>query len=286
MVSLTGSSPLARGTHTPRWGGAQADRFIPARAGNTACSRSPPASPPVHPRSRGEHETREPDPTRTIGSSPLARGTHLAPRHHRVPQRFIPARAGNTFRHQCGSRARTVHPRSRGEHEGTRVGLRVKTGSSPLARGTLNDRSFSHPVERFIPARAGNTPCSRCRWLSAPVHPRSRGEHVSPNGANGLVPGSSPLARGTRRLVRRDLAIGRFIPARAGNTGSISTFGIVTTVHPRSRGEHRGGRAARLRQGGSSPLARGTRTRPRLSRPSRRFIPARAGNTAWSRTGR
>ena len=72
--------------------------------------------------------------------------------------------------------------------------------------------------------------------------------------------GSSPLARGTLDARSARARIGRFIPARAGNTflrvASASTLA------------------------GSSPLARGTHRRHRRHRRAQRFIPARAGNTA------
>ena len=51
-------------------------------------------------------------------------------------------------------------------------------------------------------------------------------------------------------------------------------------AHPRSRGEHREVGAVRLDELGSSPLARGTRTRSNLVGSVHRLIPARAGNTA------
>ena len=70
-----GSSPLARGTLQREALGLALARFIPARAGNT----TPPARwgrpPPVHPRSRGEHQVVSPHDLRRTGSSPLARGT-------------------------------------------------------------------------------------------------------------------------------------------------------------------------------------------------------------------
>ncbi len=50
-------------------------RFIPARAGNTSGIGRTIFSPPVYPRSRGEHmPTDDTDPA-SSGLSPLARGT-------------------------------------------------------------------------------------------------------------------------------------------------------------------------------------------------------------------
>ena len=71
--------------------------------------------------------------------------------------RFIPARAGNTWRTRTPGRGRPVHPRSRGEHV-TQVRLPWSgCGSSPLARGTPDSRLAGAGLFRFIPARAGNT---------------------------------------------------------------------------------------------------------------------------------
>ena len=164
------------------------------------------------------------------------------------------------------------------------------TGSSPLARGTprRDAQPWTSMIDRFIPARAGNTTIlgqrTSSRYGSSPlargtlrstittVHPRSRGEHTS----------TGP----------RWNAGSRFIPARAGNTSGVAPTSWPTrTVHPRSRGEHLIDQRTTIRCDGSSPLARGTLLtgkRPTFfgSSPSRgantwllRFIPARAGNT-------
>ena len=91
--------------------------------------------------------------------------------------------------------------------------------------------------------------------------------------------GSSPLARGTLRVVARREPEARFIPARAGNTAGPPCRGRTRPVHPRSRGEHSRDAEAAIRRHGSSPLARGTRPHHPAPRRRRRFIPARAGNT-------
>ena len=75
----------------------------------------------------------------------------------------------------------------------------------------------------------------------------------------------------------------RFIPARAGNTFPASRrCASLRTVHPRAGGEHPLAQVVtRVRQAGSSPRGRGTRRHgERLHREDHRFIPARAGNTA------
>ena len=133
---------------------------------------------------------------------------------------------------------------------------------------------------RLIPARAGNTerpPRAKC---SCTAHPRSRGEHVLTSICTSRTPGSSPLARGTLQLDNEELAPVRLIPARAGNTESLKPTVKPSPAHPRSRGEHFGGRSALTPVTGSSPLARGTLTNHKYAGSSPRLIPARAGNTA------
>ena len=131
----------------------------------------------------------------------------------------------------------------------------------------------------LIPARAGNTiPCPFVVELGW-AHPRSRGEHERWDLKNLAVQGSSPLARGTPgrrdfRGVQRGL-----IPARAGNTGYLNFWLTVLRAHPRSRGEHTVTPHAFNDSGGSSPLARGTRSEGRSAGVVSGLIPARAGNT-------
>ena len=154
-----------------------------------------------------------------VGSSPLARGTQplRGPRAGRG--RFIPARAGNTRLPQEPGSPSAVHPRSRGEHRLQTAERYSIHGSSPLARGTRLAQRGRGRVQRFIPARAGNTR-RISRWrLRSTVHPRSRGEHLSSSVAASGGCGSSPLARGTRVALVQSVLPGRFIPARAGNTG-------------------------------------------------------------------
>ena len=174
-----GSSPLARGTRgRKRWSPGDW-RFIPARAGNTKITRGGGRSDTVHPRSRGEHSMFRPVKRRTAGSSPLARGTRRFSGSESGPRRFIPARAGNTLHHRGTDAGWPVHPRSRGEHVLEGVRPRCESGSSPLARGTQDEVAGGRIDRRFIPARAGNTTARQTARRAVPVHPRSRGEHIS-----------------------------------------------------------------------------------------------------------
>ena len=277
-----GSSPLARGTPVqPDVAGGRV-RFIPARAGNTGSSSAAPRSPPVHPRSRGEHAAPEGAGRSSAGSSPLARGTPADQSGRGVCGRFIPARAGNTRRRLAAHVPIPVHPRSRGEHLKQFLVAVEVNGSSPLARGTRAPQPTAHRHLRFIPARAGNTSSAASSASTSPVHPRSRGEHTAAHEIAHLVDGSSPLARGTPDRAGdgrgRDRFI-RFIPARAGNTPAPRLEPCPSSVHPRSRGEHVPAIASALLAIGSSPLARGTRNAVQQRHRVERFIPARAGNT-------
>ena len=233
----------------------------------------------VHPRSRGEHVIEPFADGGAFGSSPLARGTRFEIDPQGRLERFIPARAGNTTDTAIAKTSTSVHPRSRGEHTGLLARDALGRGSSPLARGTLGYSACRARSRRFIPARAGNT-FQALDWRHEnPVHPRSRGEHFRLLVTERTMRGSSPLARGTRRLLQAGHHMRRFIPARAGNT--IAPKGRTTsrTVHPRSRGEHLTVRYSRCCSFGSSPLARGTRSPGMSSTCLLRFIPARAGNT-------
>ena len=102
----------------------------------------------------------------------------------------------------------------------------------------------------------------------------------------GMADGSSPLARGTPTCYTTRAPARRLIPARAGNTEARNSSGESGSAHPRSRGEHRRMWLAAVWLSGSSPLARGTRTKTHIRAHTRRLIPARAGNTEVRRKGR
>ncbi|SAI49272.1 Domain of uncharacterised function (DUF2825) [Bordetella ansorpii] len=221
-VACVGSSPHTRGTPWPfswqSWG----SRFIPAYAGNTDASASTYWRTSVHPRIRGEHEYPSERTVRTVGSSPHTRGTRAGGCRPAAVDRFIPAYAGNTRTWRLPRRSPPVHPRIRGEHAAAANASAWPAGSSPHTRGTLQTKRRHEVAHRFIPAYAGNTWCYPPVQSQRAVHPRIRGEHPVSICSNALRRGSSPHTRGTRLGADDVEPCGRFIPAYAGNTLSIT----------------------------------------------------------------
>ncbi len=117
--SVTGLSPLARGTLNNRGVIGSSLRFIPAGAGNTPSYRRPALPCSVYPRWRGEHSLSRIMRHGSPGLSPLARGTHCCGGCRGDRHRFIPAGAGNTVAFGTTLPARSVYPRWRGEHSFT-----------------------------------------------------------------------------------------------------------------------------------------------------------------------
>ncbi len=234
-------------------------RFIPAGAGNTHRWPHHGHGVLVYPRWRGEHNYIQLCFRWYIGLSPLARGTPTKSEIRWLQCRFIPAGAGNTQPGLFNVCLVTVYPRWRGEH-GFRFAEHDNiTGLSPLARGTQQFRFGLAFGRRFIPAGAGNTR-SRAAWRPPEsVYPRWRGEHHFARGEVRILPGLSPLARGTPQCPVDIQPSRRFIPAGAGNTETRMGQHTASPVYPRWRGEH-----------SQCPVD---------IQPSRRFIPAGAGNT-------
>ena len=262
------ASPLTRG-----------QRIIPARAGFTISVDLDGVCAEDHPRSRGVYDGADLAPVPDAGSSPLARGLPPSSRRGKTMRRIIPARAGFTRRSLPLLQGGEDHPRSRGVYGASCDHPGCEAGSSPLARGLLEGVGDRRPRLRIIPARAGFTPRPGPARPGARDHPRSRGVYRIRGNEDDVILGSSPLARGLRRVFIRRLGMARIIPARAGFTASNPGTGWSRGDHPRSRGVYFGLDEDSRIVDGSSPLARGLR----FWSPHRggviRIIPARAGFT-------
>ena len=153
-------------------------------------------------------------------------------------------------------------------------------GSSPLARGLPEPLMTTGIGLRIIPARAGFTHRPLLWLWGCRDHPRSRGVYPKRRMVSTWSGGSSPLARGLRRLVPALTASMGIIPARAGFTGHRGHSPSRGPDHPRSRGVYRSATPEVVPAAGSSPLARGL-PRPFQRCPAKsRIIPARAGFTS------
>ena len=209
-----------RGTHLKGTVEAQEQRFIPAHAGNTAPMPVTPVSVAVHPRACGEHSASRRSMYAFTGSSPRMRGTLVIALARQEPRRFIPAHAGNTGISAVITMWTAVHPRACGEHWACALVMRSCDGSSPRMRGTQPFLLQRVHFGRFIPAHAGNTMAMAAMAITATVHPRACGEHMSTTTPVATLRGSSPRMRGTPRRASLHSVQKRFIPAHAGNTPS------------------------------------------------------------------
>ena len=155
-------------------------------------------------------------------------------------------------------------------------------GSSPHMRGIQSPMGMFPAYARFTPAHAGNTKHVQKNLPPAWVHPRLRGEYLSPVFLNLLISGSSPLTRGILLHAVEISRSCRFTPAHAGNTPPQPLFQWLHRVHPRSRGEYNELVLKTNDRRGSPPLTRGIPVERGGTGASTRFTPAHAGNTAFS----
>ena len=177
-IAAGGSSPHTRGTRFLATKQARRPRFIPAHAGNARDILAHRPCKAVHPRTRGERDFRGASWPQASGSSPHTRGTRSIARIAIVCHRFIPAHAGNALHLWRRLRAKSVHPRTRGERASDLNQNFNPAGSSPHTRGTQVLDFFAAAYERFIPAHAGNALPSEHVQKRGTVHPRTRGERA------------------------------------------------------------------------------------------------------------
>ena len=274
-----GSSPHARGTLSAVLLDLRIIGIIPACAGNTTLYPNVSVMTWDHPRMRGEHMAKSTNCCKSLGSSPHVRGTRLYYGKQLFQQGIIPACAGNTRSASWRPPNCRDHPRMRGEHPWDTMSMYRRPGSSPHARGT--HRSCFNPcsIVGIIPACAGNTRLALGYVAGTGDHPRMRGEHPSFRKENSTRKGSSPHARGTRRLRLHEIVMRGIIPACAGNTVTRIVTTALTRDHPRMRGEHASHGRTNCPCGGSSPHARGTPLGYNVNVSSSGIIPACAGNT-------
>ena len=198
--------------------------------------------------------------------------------------RFIPAHAGNSGSAPNSRVPVTVHPRACGEQRREALVNPRAVGSSPRMRGTVLQGFVDLHFDRFIPAHAGNRSFASLSSFLSPVHPRACGEQVQVFLPNASYAGSSPRMRGTDLRRQPEVVRQRFIPAHAGNSWQRQPILRLTSVHPRACGEQSRIPLLKPSPFGSSPRMRGTDCMATGPFPSKRFIPAHAGNRSGAGT--
>ncbi len=155
----------------------------------------------------------------------------------------------------------------------------IKIGSSPPARGPRGLARLAAPVVRLIPACAGTTGQHPTGRRLPGAHPRLRGDHQTTKTCRSKNSGSSPPARGPQVSVSQVSSSQGLIPACAGTTERMSPSPAASWAHPRLRGDHSSDNCFLSSTRGSSPPARGPRSRRRPPPWRTRLIPACAGTT-------
>ena len=255
-----GSSPHTRGA---RQGPAHAGDdygIIPAYAGSTTKTFSPPRAARDHPRIRGEHYPDWQQNYSKLGSSPHTRGAPVHAGERLREGRIIPAYAGSTSVPEAPPRAFPDHPRIRGEHLCGAGGRRTGPLDHPRIRGehvipsrNVNGVTGSSPHTRGAPRSSG---CTGCRTRIIPAYAGSTQlALIKP----GDLVGSSPHTRGAPASSSNACARRRIIPAYAGSTSSNTAL-----CH---------------RVSGSSPHTRGALNTNARNAQTERIIPAYAGST-------
>ena len=193
-------------------------RIIPAHAGQTRRGASPRTASPDHPRACGANDLPVLQFTERSGSSPRMRGKHGVERQNRLPDRIIPAHAGQTGCRCWVDGTGSDHPRACGANLQPGREGEADAGSSPRMRGKHRRNHGRNRLGRIIPAHAGQTPMFRPVSSSNPDHPRACGANRQRFAKLVAQRGSSPRMRGKLFCVFVLCFSLRIIPAHAGQT--------------------------------------------------------------------
>ncbi len=195
-LTSSGSPPRARGRSPQARVSRVAWRFTPACAGTISARSCPRTRAPVHPRVRGDDYRGSLTDSSTRGSPPRARGRFPGDLRHRRRQRFTPACAGTMGPVRAPPSSPSVHPRVRGDDQGTNGFWAGLSGSPPRARGRSRSTARASVRCRFTPACAGTMAPWPAPLADVAVHPRVRGDDFGSGVTTRQEAGSPPRARG------------------------------------------------------------------------------------------
>ena len=211
-----GLSPRVRGNPDHRACADDAERSIPARAGEPRGRRRRACEHRVYPRACGGTSCAASGVTFVEGLSPRVRGNQDLQVTFAVHEGSIPARAGEPSASRLLKQGLGVYPRACGGTIFQIAFARSVSGLSPRVRGNLTEHWSSPLMGRVYPARAG--------------------EPVRPLSANPFIQGLSPRVRGNRCIGSGAGTMIRSIPARAGEPLSPGLSSSPLKVYPRACG--------------------------------------------------
>ena len=252
---------------------------IPAWAGETSGGSSNDKYRTVYPRVGGGNVRRLYPVLDVEGLSPRGRGKPQPTQFSTPSPGSIPAWAGETDELNAYASPYQVYPRVGG---GNRQRSRIDTprpGLSPRGRGKLSVGYGRVSECRSIPAWAGETSSNTLTLNVSSVYPRVGGGNIFVAEYRLACVGLSPRGRGKRRPDTTGDRGGGSIPAWAGETQSIMSGAPMSRVYPRVGGGNSVSYGVGLARNGLSPRGRGKPPPMRIPRPSRRSIPAWAGET-------
>ena len=281
-VVFAGLSPRVRGNPWICWRSPSASRSIPACAGEPKRRPASARLKKVYPRVCGG--TRHPGcPGRAFrGLSPRVRGNLEVPTTGVIPERSIPACAGEPRTPALPTKATRVYPRVCGGTATEAGEARAREGLSPRVRGNLLRYQFQIAHARSIPACAGEPPHWEPRAGTAGVYPRVCGGTPPSTSSSPSLTGLSPRVRGNPRQRLGGPAGAGSIPACAGEP--LSALGKSGSVchskglSPRVRGNP-GTRARRRKKPGSIPACAGEPSSALAGVAASRVYPRVCGGT-------
>ena len=193
-----GLSPRVRGSRGDSWVTPASRRSIPACAGEPCVCARPRGPAPVYPRVCGGARRLRLRSLGGGGLSPRVRGSLQQCRRAPRIRWSIPACAGEPPQIPLSSLWREVYPRVCGGASLARMNDSGSSGLSPRVRGSrLSTKTWS-PIERSIPACAGEPGAPTTSWSRSRVYPRvcgGAGIHLVYR-STGI--GLSPRVRGSR----------------------------------------------------------------------------------------
>ena len=231
-----GLSPRGRGNHLGELVAVDAERSIPAWAGEPCCQWPTLLGLGVYPRVGGGTVALCCINATMAGLSPRGRGNLSSDLARAMIEGSIPAWAGEPKAGRCFAMQQRVYPRVGGGTVSSSHGRRRVPGLSPRGRGNRDGPARDIGIKRSIPAWAGEPSFRRPISGARRVYPRVGGGTESFVLRPSFFRGLSPRGRGNLTSNRwRGLRTGS-IPAWAGEPGLERLADPRRKVYPRVGG--------------------------------------------------